>query len=255
MPRPVVRGRTDTSFKAVAEALTHNDVTAVPVVDDIGRPVDVVSQADLVRKVARRPDPAEPTDRSAGENVTVEELDDALPEEMSRDVLIRMPGLAPTDMTVHVEEGQVTVEGRLDNQQLVPVIERPHLGVDGVVSVDLHVSGRGGRTRRRTPQPSAPRTRCSRERHESESDGPRRSGDPAPPPWPSAPRGPGPVDPPGPEAVPERPLVHRPPPREAEDDSRRWSRCAQAQPFGGPCGVGAAIRCAAARTYSRPGSS
>ncbi|MFG2317262.1 hypothetical protein [Streptomyces tendae] len=188
MPRPVVRGRTDISFKAVAEALTHNDVTAVPVVDDIGRPVDVVSQAELVRKVARRPDPAgpvrlpEPTDRSAGGNVTVEELDDALPEEMSRDVLVRMPGLAPTDMTVHVEEGQVTVEGRLDDQQLVPVIERPRLGVDGVVSVDLHVSGRGARTRRRTPRPSAPRTRCSRECHESESDGPRRSGGPSPPP-------------------------------------------------------------------------
>ncbi|MFE0417430.1 CBS domain-containing protein [Streptomyces tendae] len=119
MPRPVVRGRTDISFKAVAEALTHNDVTAVPVVDDIGRPVDVVSQAELVRKVARRPDPAgpvrlpEPTDRSAGGNVTVEELDDALPEEMSRDVLVRMPGLAPTDMTVHVEEGQVHRRGPL----------------------------------------------------------------------------------------------------------------------------------------------
>ncbi|WP_374103239.1 hypothetical protein [Streptomyces sp. RM72] len=119
MPRPVVRGRTDISFKAVAEALTHNDVTAVPVVDDISRPVDVVSQADVVRKVARRPDPAgpvrlpDPTDRSAGGNVTVEELDDALPEEMSRDVLIRMPGLAPTDMTVHAEEGQVHRRGPL----------------------------------------------------------------------------------------------------------------------------------------------
>ncbi|WP_435616159.1 CBS domain-containing protein [Streptomyces coelicoflavus] len=60
MSRPVVRVRTDTSFKAVAEALTHNDVTAAPEVDDIGRPVGVVSQADLVRKVARRPDPAGP---------------------------------------------------------------------------------------------------------------------------------------------------------------------------------------------------
>ncbi|MGV9899746.1 CBS domain-containing protein [Streptomyces tendae] len=119
MPRPVVRSRTDTSFKAVAEALTHNDVTAVPVVDDIGRPVGVASQADPVRKAARRPDPAgpvrlpEPTDRSAGGNATVEELDDALPEEMSRDVLVRMPGLAPTDMTVHVEEGQVHRRGPL----------------------------------------------------------------------------------------------------------------------------------------------
>ncbi|WP_456044069.1 BON domain-containing protein [Streptomyces tendae] len=102
--------------------------------DDIGRPVGVVTQADLVRKVARRP---EPTDRSAGENVTVEELDDALREEISRDVLIRTPGLAPTDMTVHVNEGEVTVEDRVENQQLVPVIEWLRLGVDGVVPIDL----------------------------------------------------------------------------------------------------------------------
>lgn len=80
MTRPVVHVRTDATCKAVAATLAHDDVTAVPVVDDIGRPVGVVSEADLVRGVAQRPDPAgptrlpEPTDRSPGENVTVEEL-------------------------------------------------------------------------------------------------------------------------------------------------------------------------------------
>lgn len=58
MTRPVVHVRTDATFKAVAATLAHDDVTAIPVVDDIGRPVGVVSEADLVRGVAQRPDPA-----------------------------------------------------------------------------------------------------------------------------------------------------------------------------------------------------
>lgn len=44
MTRPVVHVRTDATFKAVAATLAHDDVTAVPVVDDIGRPVGVVSE-------------------------------------------------------------------------------------------------------------------------------------------------------------------------------------------------------------------
>ncbi|MER7965150.1 CBS domain-containing protein [Streptomyces ardesiacus] len=206
MTWPVVHVRTDASFKAVAEALAGNDITAVPVVDDIGHPVGVVSEADLVRKVAQHPDPAgptrlpEPRDRLAGERVTVEELmtapavcarpewsiveaarlmvtegikrlpvvdeadrlvgivsrsdllrvflrrDDALREEISGDVLIRTLGLAPTDMTVEVDAGQVTVEGLVDDEHLVPVIERLCLGVDGVVSVHMDVSRRSDDT-------------------------------------------------------------------------------------------------------------
>ncbi|MFD0460323.1 CBS domain-containing protein [Streptomyces violaceoruber] len=66
MTRPVVDVRTDASLQAVAEALTHNDVTAVLVVDGVGRLIGVVSEADLVRKVARpgscRTGPAAPAD-------------------------------------------------------------------------------------------------------------------------------------------------------------------------------------------------
>lgn len=50
-------------------------------------------------------------------------------------------------MTVDVDEGRVTVGGRVDNGQPLPVIERLCLGVDGVASVDLHVTGREDRTR------------------------------------------------------------------------------------------------------------
>ena len=58
MTHGVVRVRRDTPFKNIVRTLADHDVTAVPVVDDLGRPVGVVSEADLLRTVAGRPDPA-----------------------------------------------------------------------------------------------------------------------------------------------------------------------------------------------------
>ncbi|MER6126411.1 CBS domain-containing protein [Streptomyces sp. NPDC001795] len=42
--------RPGTTFKEIARILDEYDITAVPVVDDGGRPVGVVSEADLLRK-------------------------------------------------------------------------------------------------------------------------------------------------------------------------------------------------------------
>ncbi|MFC4333079.1 CBS domain-containing protein [Streptomyces andamanensis] len=58
MTQDVVRVRRDTSFKDVARTLADHDVSAVPVVDDLGHPLGVVSEADLLHRVAGRPDPA-----------------------------------------------------------------------------------------------------------------------------------------------------------------------------------------------------
>ncbi|MCC5478322.1 CBS domain-containing protein [Streptomyces barringtoniae] len=61
MSRDVVRARPDTPFKELVRLLEENDVTAVPVVDELGRPMGVVSEADLLRKSA---DQADPTGRT-----------------------------------------------------------------------------------------------------------------------------------------------------------------------------------------------
>ncbi|MFC0597868.1 CBS domain-containing protein [Streptomyces palmae] len=58
MTRAVVRARPQMSFKEVATLLADNDVTAVPVVDELDRPMGVVSEADLLKKAADRPEPA-----------------------------------------------------------------------------------------------------------------------------------------------------------------------------------------------------
>ncbi|WP_030230967.1 MULTISPECIES: CBS domain-containing protein [unclassified Streptomyces] len=204
MTRGVVRVRQETPFKQVAGMLADHDVTALPVVDDLDQPVGVVSEADLLRTVAARPDPGGlplpsarlnatlPTDdgTTAGELMTapavcarpewtvveaarlmdgagvkrlpvVDEAgtlvgivsrgdllrvflrrDEALRDEITRDVLARTLGLAPDDVTVDVHEGRVTLKGRVETGRLVPVIERLCRGVDGVVSVEADLSCR-----------------------------------------------------------------------------------------------------------------
>ncbi|MFC4032383.1 CBS domain-containing protein [Streptomyces polygonati] len=56
MTRFVIRVHADAGFKDIVKLLSDNDVTAVPVVDDEGRPVGVVSEGDLLRTAAGQPD-------------------------------------------------------------------------------------------------------------------------------------------------------------------------------------------------------
>ncbi|MFI7292707.1 CBS domain-containing protein [Streptomyces sp. NPDC050121] len=57
MTTAVVSVRRDTGFKDIAQHLADHDITAVPVIDDQGRPVGVVSEADLLRKQESQTDP------------------------------------------------------------------------------------------------------------------------------------------------------------------------------------------------------
>lgn len=58
MTRNVVRARRDMPFKEIVKLLADNDVTAVPVVDGLDRPMGVVSEADLLRKSSAQADPS-----------------------------------------------------------------------------------------------------------------------------------------------------------------------------------------------------
>ncbi|MFE7276235.1 CBS domain-containing protein [Streptomyces sp. NPDC057623] len=82
MTRGVVRARRDMPFKEIVRLLTENDVTAVPVVDDLDHPIGVVSEADLLRKSADQADPSgrvpvphlEAWERAKAEGSRAEEL-------------------------------------------------------------------------------------------------------------------------------------------------------------------------------------
>ncbi|RZB15308.1 CBS domain-containing protein [Streptomyces sp. F001] len=204
MTRDVVRARRELPFKDIVKLLAENDVTAVPVVDELDRPMGVVSEADLLRKSADQADPSgltpiphlEAWERAKAEGARAEELmsapavcarpewtvveaarlmevhgvkrlpvvdetdrlqgivsrsdllriflrrDDAIRDEITRDVLHRTMGLAPSEVTVEVHEGQVILGGSVEFKSLIPIIERLCRSVDGVVSVAQHVTYR-----------------------------------------------------------------------------------------------------------------
>ncbi|MGW3402759.1 CBS domain-containing protein [Streptomyces zhihengii] len=206
MSKQVVRAGRDMTFKDIVRLLADNDVTAVPVVDELDRPMGVVSEADLLRKSSALPDPAgrvrpphlEPSETAKAEGARAEELmsapavcarpewtaaeaarlmavqnvkrlpvvdetdrlqgivsrgdllrvylrrDDAIREEITGDVLEKMLGLTPSDITVEVREGQVVLSGSVAAAGLVPVIERLCKSVDGVVSVAQRITGPEG---------------------------------------------------------------------------------------------------------------
>jgi CBS domain-containing protein len=82
MTTAVVSVRPDTGFKDIAQHLAEHDITAAPVIDDQGRPIGVVSEADLLRKLERQADPGGhltaahllPAERSKAHALTAEEL-------------------------------------------------------------------------------------------------------------------------------------------------------------------------------------
>jgi CBS domain-containing protein len=87
MTREVISARREMPFKDLVRLLADNDVTAVPVVDDLHRPVGVVSEADLLRKSADQADPSgrlalpdlDALERSKAEAIRAEELMSAPP--------------------------------------------------------------------------------------------------------------------------------------------------------------------------------
>lgn len=57
MTSPVVRVAPETGFREIVALLTEYDITGVPVVDAEGRPLGIVSEADLLRTLAAQEDP------------------------------------------------------------------------------------------------------------------------------------------------------------------------------------------------------
>jgi CBS-domain-containing membrane protein len=56
MTRDVVTVRPDTSFKEITSVLSSHGISAVPVADEHGAPMGLVSEADLLRKQAEQPE-------------------------------------------------------------------------------------------------------------------------------------------------------------------------------------------------------
>ncbi|MER5736846.1 MULTISPECIES: CBS domain-containing protein [unclassified Streptomyces] len=115
MSSPAVVARPDWSVVRAARLMDRAGVKRLPVTGDDGRLVGVLSRSDLVRLFLRR--------------------DRAIQEEIVEEVMTRTLGLHPSDVSVEVEDGRVTLSGTVRRPGLVPVLLRLCNSVDGVVGV------------------------------------------------------------------------------------------------------------------------
>lgn len=116
MSAPALTARPEWGIVETARYLHERGVKRLPVVDDTGTLVGIVSRVDLLRPMLRR--------------------DDAIREEIVGDVLDRTLRMVPGGVEVTVREGAVSLSGRVEERSSIPVIERLCHSVDGVVSVD-----------------------------------------------------------------------------------------------------------------------
>jgi CBS-domain-containing membrane protein len=115
MTSPAVVARPDWSAVQAARTMEERKVKRLPVVDDSGRLIGVISRSDLVQLFLRR--------------------DRAIQEEILEDILTRTLGIAPSAVTVDVADGTVTLSGTVERRSLVPIAVRLCESVDGVVEV------------------------------------------------------------------------------------------------------------------------
>ncbi|MFE6740420.1 CBS domain-containing protein [Streptomyces tubercidicus] len=115
MTSPAVVARPEWSVVEAAKTMEKKKVKRLPVVDDSGRLIGVISRSDLVQLFLRR--------------------DRAIQEEVLEEVLTRTLGVAPSAVTVDVSDGHVTLTGSLERKSLLPIAVRLCESVDGVVEV------------------------------------------------------------------------------------------------------------------------
>jgi CBS-domain-containing membrane protein len=115
MTSPAVATTPDTSIAEAARSLCRHGFKRLPVVDRDGRPVGIVSRADVLRVFLQ--------------------TDAQIRNEVTHEIVVKSLWLDPAEVEVGVRDGVVTLRGRVPRASLVPIAERLTASVDGVVQV------------------------------------------------------------------------------------------------------------------------
>ncbi|MFD7782078.1 CBS domain-containing protein [Streptomyces nojiriensis] len=120
MSAPAVTVHADETAAGAARLMARRGVERLPVVDDEDRLVGIVTRRDLLWLFLRP--------------------DSEIRHRVVADVLVDTMGLGAEAVSVHVVDGIVTLEGRLERQSQVPVLIRLTSQLDGVVAVASRLS-------------------------------------------------------------------------------------------------------------------
>jgi CBS-domain-containing membrane protein len=115
MTAPAVTTTPDKKVVDAARVMDARQVKRLPVVDEQGRLIGIVSRRDLLR--------------------TFLQPDAAIRDEVVEQVLRKVLWVEPTEVNVEVHDGVVTLTGALDRKSTVGVAVALTRGVDGVVDV------------------------------------------------------------------------------------------------------------------------
>lgn len=133
LTKPAVTTTADATVASAARLMDRRRVKRLPVVDEDGRLVGIVSRRDLLRVFLRS--------------------DDAIRSEVVEYVLRRLLWVGPPEITVEVSDGVVTLAGQLEQKTLVEIAGRLTGGVPGVVAVVNHLTYRTDDRRLEVPNP------------------------------------------------------------------------------------------------------
>lgn len=122
MSAPAITISPDRPIHEAAKVMAAESVNRLPVVED-GRLVGIVTRADVVRAFTRS--------------------DAEIADEIDREILRRTLWLEPGSVTLHVVDGQVTIEGQVESDADVELLPVFVSRVPGVVSVTSNVHARG----------------------------------------------------------------------------------------------------------------
>lgn len=115
MTAPAITTIAQASLPAAARLMDREVVKRLPVLDDLGRLVGIVTRSDLLRVHLRS--------------------DAEIREDVVQEVLHRVLEVRDGLVTVQVRDGEVTLDGRLDRRSAVELAGRLAAGVAGVVQV------------------------------------------------------------------------------------------------------------------------
>jgi CBS-domain-containing membrane protein len=115
MSAPVVTIDPEATVAEAAKRLARHRIKRLPVVDEHGQLVGVVSRSDLLHLFLRD--------------------DEAIHREIVDEVLLRALWIEPTTVLVKVDDGVVTLVGQLERKSLVPMVIHLTRTVPGVVDV------------------------------------------------------------------------------------------------------------------------
>lgn len=120
MTSPAVTAQPDWNVARAARTMERRRVKRLPVVDGSERLVGFLTRADLLRVFVRP--------------------DRAVRREIADEVLYRTLGIGPTQVTVTVTDGRVTLQGIVADRSTLPVVDRLTRSVYGVVEVRNHLA-------------------------------------------------------------------------------------------------------------------